>query len=304
MRLKDGDKRRIIALTLIIVGLLLANYPMVQTTWNNWETARATARVIEQAATEQQNASALELAEAYNAKLDSFPVLDPWIDRVAKLDNDDWVEYVKQLSFDERGLMGRLSIETVNIDVPIYHGTHDETLERGAGHLFGSSLPVGGPHQHSIITAHSGLATASMFDSLRSVSVGDLIRLDFPGFIRVYRVSGARVIKPEDVSTLVPRAHEDLLTLITCTPYGINTHRLLIEAKRDQAAEAELSAAGKSPSLDLMGHIPVWVKWGFGIEFAVAGIIGFTIFMRRLRRTHVENKGLHVSRDNGRITGA
>lgn len=130
------------------------------------------------------------------------------------------------------GVMGSIRISAIHVDLPIGHGTDEQTLARGAGHLYGTSLPVGGPSTHAVITAHSGLVRDVMFTHLDEVAVGDRFSIDVLGRSMDYRVDRISVIEPDDATRLLIVPGEDRVTLMTCTPYGVNTHRLLVSGIR------------------------------------------------------------------------
>lgn len=130
------------------------------------------------------------------------------------------------------GVMSRIQIPSIDVDLPVFHGTSEQTLMRGAGHLQGTSLPVGGIDGHSVITAHRGLAQATMFTRLDEVRIGDMFTLTTVGEVFSYRVVDTRVVAPDDTATIRPEAGRDLVTLVTCTPLGINSHRILVTGER------------------------------------------------------------------------
>lgn len=140
-------------------------------------------------------------------------------------------DYWKMLD-TSNGAMSRIQIPAIGVDLPIYHGTSDVALLKGAGHLQGTSLPVGGKSTHSVITAHRGLADATMFTDLDKVKKGDTFTLTTFGQVFTYQIFDTRVVEPEDTTTLRQEAGRDLVTLVTCTPLGINTHRILVTGKR------------------------------------------------------------------------
>ncbi|MBL3685949.1 class C sortase [Leucobacter zeae] len=171
--------------------------------------------------------------------------------------SDSELEYDKILSMNAEGLMARLKIPGIKVDLPIYHGTSDATLLKGSGHLEGSSLPVGGPGTHAVLTAHRGLADAKMFTNLDQVARGDTFTIEVFGEVLTYRVRETKVVAPEDTDSLRAQPGEDLVTLITCTPLGINTHRILVTGERVTPTPAkDLASAGAAP--DVPGF-PWWV---------------------------------------------
>ena len=149
--------------------------------------------------------------------------------------------YLSQL--DVNPVMATVKVPSADISLPIYHGTETSTLEKGVGHLFGTALPVGGEGTHTVLTGHSGLGSATMFDHLNRVKVGDVFYIEVLGRHLKYKVTDIRTVLPNETESLNKVAGKDLATLITCTPYGINTHRLLVTGERvpmdDQQVAAE-----------------------------------------------------------------
>ncbi|RSX50005.1 class C sortase [Bifidobacterium callimiconis] len=143
------------------------------------------------------------------------------------------------------GIMGSLTIPSINATMPIYHGTSNEALSSGAGHLYGTSLPVGGTDSHAVLTAHRGLVTADLFTRLDEVRTGDTFAIHVLGNTLNYRVDRISVVDPDDVSQLKITPGEDRVTLVTCTPYGVNTHRLLVSAIR--TSDSAPASTGVSP---------------------------------------------------------
>lgn len=183
------------------------------------------------------------------------------------------LDYDKLLAADDSGLMARIKIDAIKLDLPIYHGTSDETLLRGAGHLEGSSLPVGGVSTHSVITAHRGLANATMFTNLDKVVEGDTFVLEVFGEVLTYRVRSKIVVDPEDTETLFAQEGQDLVTLITCTPLGINSHRILVTGERVTPTPInDVVAVGEVPD------IPGFPWW---LVLAGAGSVGVLVFVWR-----------------------
>lgn len=168
------------------------------------------------------------------------------------------------------GVMGAIRIPKISVNLPVYHGTSELTLASGAGHLYGSSLPVGGKNTHSVITGHRGLVEAAMFTRLDEMRVGDYFYLDVMGRTLGYKVDRITEIKPDDTSKLKIVPGEDRVTLMTCTPYGVNTHRLLVSALRsaipgeipaeaDAAKDARAIGACIGGGILLSGALVVWL---------------------------------------------
>lgn len=184
--------------------------------------------------------------------------------------------YDRLLSATDDGMMGRIRIPEIDVDLPIYHGTSDAVLLRGAGHLEGSHLPIGGEGTRAVITAHRGLAGATMFTNLDRVQVGDLFTVAVFDEVLTYRVITTEVIDPEDTGSLRAVADKDLVTLITCTPLGINTHRIVVTGERITPTPLGELQAATAPS-DQPGF-PWWAVWMLAGLIAVGGYVAYQGF--------------------------
>lgn len=241
--MKAGAKRcvprwvdRLVTAVLIAGGIGLLVWPwvadFVSSTGVGATISEVSARVDAMPADEKQ--WYLDQAHAYNDELaGATPALDP-----AQI-----VPYDDQLTFDRDPMMSWVDIPSINVSMPIYHGTSDAALMAGVGHLEGTSLPVGGSSTHCVLTAHSGMQNLRMFDDIRQLEPGDLVLLHTMGDIYAYRVTGSEVVWPDEVNSLAIEPGQDLLTLVTCTPYGVNDHRLLVHCERtdydpEEAADA------------------------------------------------------------------
>ena len=178
--------------------------------------------------------------------------------------------YQELLSAAGDGVMGRLRYDSLAIDLPIYHGTSDDTLLKGIGHLEGTSLPVGGPGNRSVLTAHRGLATATMFTDLNQAQIGDTFTLEVLGEVLTYRVVDYTVVDPDQTETLRAVPGQDLVTLVTCTPLGINTQRILVTAERvTPTPPTEIEKAGNPPD------IPGFPWWAVLLGVTLVGTVGY-----------------------------
>lgn len=258
-------KRSAFVLLIPILGFLVAlsllMYPVVATYVNNVGQQKAAQRYadLEKDAEPQQLAETIQRAHQHSKIRARGPILDPWLSRVSP-DNVDYQAYLGELAnFDA---MGRLIVPPIELDLPIYHGTSEEVLHRGVGHLFGSDLPVGGPGTHSVLTAHTGLSTATLFDDLIHVKNGDSIFVQVAGEKLQYEVDRIDVVLPNETDSLESAFGEDRITLITCTPYGQNTHRLLVHGHRVPL---------ESPDVFAQTHRS-WPTWMIG--FLIAALIG------------------------------
>lgn len=228
----EDRRRRLITLVMVTLGFLALLYPVVSTQFNNHRQAAIAERYDEvlKDVPQEKRQDMLDRAREYNkTQLHSGPVLDPWLSRVTP-DNVDYQNYLNQLNAAEA--MVRLRIPDIGVDLPVMHGTAPHTLEHGVGHLFGSALPVGGEGMHSVLTGHTGLANATLFDNVSKLAVGEAFYIQVMGETLKYEIEEVKVVRPDETDDLRPVAGRDLVTLVTCTPYGINTHRLLVRGTR------------------------------------------------------------------------
>ncbi len=194
---------------------------------------------------------ALEDARAYNAALVGGAAELPANERLPQaVAPDQGGDYASLLDVDSSGLMARVKVPSIAVDLPVYHGTSEAVLEEGVGHLEGTALPVGGAGTHAVLTGHRGLATSELFTNLDRVQVGETFTVEVFGQVLTYRVTDTRVVDPEDTETLLPVLGEDLVTLVTCTPLGVNSHRILVTGERILPTPvADVEAAGRPSEL-------------------------------------------------------
>jgi sortase family protein len=269
-------RRVVVPALIILVGISVLLYPVVSTQWNNY----IQRKVIEEYSSEitevpqEQLNAAVEAAREYNANSGGGPILDPWLARVSE-DNQDYQRYLEQLS----GLqaMSQVSIPSIDSSLPVYHGTTEEVLQKGLGHLYGTSLPVGGEGTHSVITGHTGLTTSTMWDNLVDVKEGDAIYVNTFGEKMKYQVTSTEVVLPHETESLAQQQDKDLITLITCTPYGVNSHRLLVHAERVPLDPEDETA------FDKKNGILQWWMWALLI-IAMLAIAYLLHWIRKERR--------------------
>lgn len=234
-----------IATFLLALGMTL--YPIISTIYNEKHQSRIHTQYQEQVKQMDDSAirKAKELAIAYNKAIQPGAQLHDAFSNDALL----WAsqDYDHQLNIAGDGIMGYVSIPSIHIHLPIYHGTNSATLEKGIGHLLGSSLPVGGGSTHSILTAHSGMANQKLFSDLPQMKIGDVFYLEVLGDTLAYQVDQIKTVLPHDTTYLAIEPERDLCTLVTCTPFGVNTHRLLVRGTRIPCEEAEEIAAETVP---------------------------------------------------------
>ena len=223
----------IILILVFCTGLGLLLYPTVSDYWNSLHQTRAIAGYVEALAEIDDDAYEAYLADAqaYNAALARYGT--HWT-----LTEEEYAQYERLLNISGSGVMGYIEIPCIDCYLPIYHGTGEKVLEIAAGHIEGSSLPVGGESTHALISGHRGLPSAKLFTDLDKLVVGDIFLIHVLDETLTYEVDRILIVEPDDLSALTIEAGEDLCTLITCTPYGINTHRLLVQGHRvENAAE-------------------------------------------------------------------
>lgn len=278
-------KRRLLTIAppiLLLAGILVLLYPVFATQYNNYrqESIASQFSAVAEDAGPDAVAENLRRADEYNANAAESPILDPWLD-AQRPGTEAYQEYLSQLNIND--VMATVKIPAINVNLPIYHGTESATLDKGIGHLFGTALPVGGESTHTVLTGHTGLGTATMFDQLTSLKVGDVFYIEVPGRHLKYQINDIRVVLPNETETLNKVKGKDLATLITCTPYGINTHRLLVTGERvpmDEEAVAAEAAQVKGAVLK---------PWMIAILVAVAIIILVsTVIWARSRKHRAE----------------
>lgn len=221
-----------IALT-FLVGILLFSYPYLASYLSEVNGSYAVESYRE--GVEQTDSTQIEAAwqEAvkYNDSLSGSPVRDPFVAGSGMVMQDNYYEVLNL--YDS---MGFIEIPKIRVELPIYHGTSEAVLQKGSGHLEGSSLPIGGEGTHSVLTGHSGLVHAKIFTDLSELERGDLFLINVLDRVAAYEVDQIQVVEPNDTQNLKRVPGEDYCTLITCTPYGVNSHRLLVRGTRVEYA--------------------------------------------------------------------
>ena len=276
---KGINGNALIAFVLVVVGLGVLLYPVVATQWNNFQQRRAADEYsqLEKKASPEALNTAWDDAHTYNAALGQISVQDAWTTSDDE-DSPEYKRYEKYLSvLSETDALGRVVIPSINSDLPIYHGTSEKALTRGAGHLYGTDFPVGGKGEgegrHSALSAHTGLQDATMWDNLEKVQKGDAFYIAVSGKKLKYEVDDIQVVEPSDTSSIRREEGKDLVTLITCTPYGINTHRLLVTGHRvpmDPSDDSVFDGSGMQ-----------WQWWMWAILAAAAVIVLMLVYWWR-----------------------
>lgn len=218
-----------------------------------------------------KNQELIDEARKYNSNLSSVNIVDAFSN--PKEDESD--EYRNILNINENGMMGYLSIPKIDIKIPIYHGTSNEVLQKGVGHFEGSSFPVGGKGTHAVLSAHSGLPSARLFTDLNQLRVGDMFYIYILDQVFAYKVDQVLVVEPSDVEALELQKGEDYVTLVTCTPYAVNTHRLLVRGTRVEYSPEVLESIPVQKTLT-KDEIILYVSLGF--VFVVLLFVIFFVF--------------------------
>lgn len=237
-------KRKILTLVLaailFLLSLGLTLYPVISNYVNQKYASKihtAYKEVIEQT-DHTELLKARELAISYNKAITPGSTTEEAYSQEALMTASE--DYESLLNIGADGIMGYVEIPRISINLPIYHGTGNDSLDRGVGHLLGSSLPVGGEDTHCILTGHSGLATQKMFTDLEQLEVSDVFYLNVLGEVIAYQIEEINTVLPHDTSLLGIASGKDYCTLVTCTPYGVNSHRLLVRGTRIPYEEAEV----------------------------------------------------------------
>ncbi|MDY2959322.1 MAG: class C sortase [Hornefia sp.] len=270
-RLKGRFSTLLVAL-MFLAGIGIMLYPAVSDLWNRqWNNQmKSVYRNSVNTYSEETLKEEWGKARAYNIQHKTNTVRDAF-------DNDEYIKthpYSDLLNPGKNGIMGYVEIPKINQEIVIYHGTASKSLERGCGHVEGTSLPTGGKNTHAVIAAHRGLPGAKLFSDLDKLKEGDNFYLRILDKKLAYRVDQIKTVKPENVSYLEIVAGEDYVTLLTCTPYGVNTHRLMVRGCRAAYKEHE---GIDSPLMSFFD------SWQFKILIAAAVIAAAVFFVRRYR---------------------
>lgn len=288
----------ILAALLVLTGICLLLYPVASDYLNKVEQAKVSnnLRQVVQEATPADLSAWRQQAIDYNDRLYSGAayVIDPFDPNAPKTSDE---EYLSCLNLAGDGAMGTIVVPSIGVDLPIYHGVTGEGMDHGVGHEPNSSLPVGGPSTHAVLAGHTGLPSAVIFDKLDKLHVGDYFVLQVLDEDLAYRVTSTEVVLPDDTSSLAIQKGKDLVTLVTCTPYGVNSHRLLIHAERCDVPrdwlerkdrDAGLASAYKALS-DKIGVPPALI----GMLLAVAVLaVAYAVSRRRKSRAGHGKEGV------------
>lgn len=288
---KKSKLRRIIEpIAFVLAGILCFTYPVASTLWNNRvskEISNAYDKYNHSQASEVRR-SHIRAAKLYNKTRESKLAADPYGPDGQKdiANTPEYKRYLKALD-EPMGIIGIVKIPKIGVKLPVYHGSSQKVLAHGAGHLYCTDLPVGGKNRHSVVTAHTGLADATMFDDLVDLKKGDFFYFDVQGETLRYKVSRINVVEPHDISLLQREKGSDLATLLTCTPYGVNSHRLLVTGYR------VLPDLVKSPEDRVQW--PLWMTlFVIAMAFCTSILVAMIVITIRNRRRNKLLRAKHL----------
>ena len=285
----------ILAAVLFLLALGLTLYPMISNYYNQRHQSQiqtAYREVLEQTDTAELK-RIREQAAAYNAAITPGAAEEAYSQEAILTASNN---YVNQLNVGGSGIVGYIDIPKIHVDLPIYHGTGTDSLNRGTGHLLGSSLPVGGDSTHTIITGHSGMASQKMFTDLEQLHEGDVFYLRVLDEVLAYEVKAVHTVLPHDTTYLGIVPGQDLCTLVTCTPIGINTHRLLVQGSRiPYEPVQEVEDTVLSPEQKVVSH---WEdQYWLGIRLGLAAMVSIVLLLNvflYLRKKKPQKGGRYV----------
>lgn len=293
---------------IFIAGIGVMSYPLVSSVINNIDSRN---HVEEYTKTTKQMSSEETLekfkqAEEYNHSLTNNVIItDPFDEKAYKKIG---ANYENALNVDGNGLIGYIDIPKINVYLPIYHGTTEKILAKGAGHLQNTSLPVGGESTHSVISAHTAYPGETFFDYLTDMQEGDEFYVHVLDRVLKYEVDSIKVVLPEETDDLRVIRGEDHVTLLTCTPYSINTHRLLVRGKRVAYDDSKYITTGASAAsfgddgIFFLGYkIPYWAAALIVVGFVALVVIAVIISLRRSKKKkhHADNNKEDITETQG-----
>lgn len=271
----------IILILIFLVGLSVMLYPSVSDAVNRKHQSRAVAGYAEEVEqlSDADYQTYFDAADAYNRQLNTTPNAFYKPDLVSG--------YAQTLDISGTGIMGYITIPKISVELPIYHGTDEGVLQVAAGHLEGSSLPVGGAGTHAVISAHRGLPSAKLFTNLDELEVGDRFTITVLNRVLTYEVDQISIVLPTEIDQLLPTEGMDYVTLMTCTPYGINTHRLLVHGKRVETTESQKHIR---VAADAFRIEPIIVAPILAIPMLLAALVGVLVAPHLRKRSKRRRK--------------
>mgnify|MGYP000746580181 FL=1 len=270
----------IFLILILVVGLSLMLYPSFSNWWNEAHQSRAIAAYSQEVSKLDENRydELWQQAREYNRSLVGR-------ENAYLLDDSQKAEYERLLDVSGMGIMGYIEIPSLKVSLPIYHGTEESVLQVAVGHLEWTSLPVGGESTHCVLSGHRGLPSAKLFTDLDRLVVGDRFRLGVLDQVLTYEVDQILIVEPQDTEALLIEEGKDLCTLVTCTPYGINTHRLLVRGHR---VETEKDAKNVRVTSDAIQIEPYLVAPVVAAPILLVLLLGLLIPRRRNKRRILE----------------
>lgn len=267
--MQNNKKAVILAVILLLISLGITIYPLIANALAEKYRSEIQTKYFEKI--ESMDTTEIDEArrdaEKYNRLLTSGVVQNNFSDEALDLAN---VGYEAILNLNADGIMGYIEIPRTDTYLPISHGTEAETLEKSVGHVIGSSLPIGGEGTHSVLSGHSGMSDQKMFSDLEELHLGDIFYLHVLNETLAYKVTSIDTVLPEDTSLLGIESDKDMVTLVTCTPFGVNTHRLLVRGERTDYEEAVVEVEEMEEAVDTQS---AWTRQYYrGILIGIAGL--------------------------------
>lgn len=285
------DKRILAFIFIFLIGLSILLYPLVSSTWNQMIANRMMSNYDDTVSNIPDDTldEMLADARAYNERL--LPKAVP--DAFAVRENVTDLEYESLLNVSGSGMMGYIEIPAIRTKSPIYHYTTEEALQKGVGHLFGSSMPVGGKGTHAVLSAHRGLPSNKLFSDLDKVVVGDKFFITICGETFAYQIDQIQIVEPDQTDSLALQRGKDYVTLVTCTPYGVNTHRILCRGYRVPYKPGEED--------NVKPHAWLNMNILMGLVGALLGIlIALILVIRMKKRDNDDDEIIEQDEDDGK----
>lgn len=282
---------RIVIVILFLVGLSLLLYPLIANEWNTYRQSLLMSDYDDKL-TQMQSENLIsyedEWAKAIEYNINLTPIILPDSFAIAEGRIEPDATYMGCLNLFGDGMMGQIEIPKIAVKLPIYHTTMPKVLEHAAGHLEGSSLPIGGESTHSVISAHRGLPSATLFTDLDKLEEGDYFFLYMLDETLVYQVDQISVVDPSDTSLLTVEDGKDYVTLLTCTPYGVNTERLLVRGTRTYLAEEEVVEVKKQEEEKKTGSI--YTNYTLWVVVGISATVLFTVLLIAIDRIRTKKR--------------
>ena len=274
MKKKKGNFTTLLLILVLLAGLSLLLYPSVSDYWNSLHQTRAIATYAEEVANlnQDQYDEIWAATKAYNASLAER-------DNAYLLSDAQKEEYARLLDISGLGIMGYIEIPEIDVSLPVYHGTEESALQIAVGHLDWSSLPVGGEGTHCVLSGHRGLPSAKLFTNLDKLVAGDKFVIRVLDEVMTYEVDQILIVEPNDLSALAIEKGKDLCTLVTCTPYGVNSHRLLVRGHRVEYTESDVAEAKKNAVGSIYTNYTLWLT--VSATFTVVFVVSMILFIKK-----------------------